>query len=279
MLGGVSTPAKCFASINADHLVHAPGNCVCKAAVNHTPPSSSSLPPSPSASSSSSSSSSSRISGTQRAKYTSRPAAPSRCACSNTTPAQTPHLLERHTYSSATPARAPHLLQRRTCSNAGSRSRTATFLRRSGRACAAASVSVTFDCPPTRLRRSPSLTISGSVQPCTVAMMRTPRCAMLRTASTSSCVEISSQMMMSGVWFSTASRRICACLPGTPTGIQRADPIAAWGLSPSPAISHVLSTTTTVSREFADSVHASSRSSVVFPTPGRPISSSDFAPT
>mmetsp|Transcript_30272 Transcript_30272/g.88555 ORF Transcript_30272/g.88555 Transcript_30272/m.88555 type:complete len:217 (-) Transcript_30272:200-850(-) len=106
-------------------------------------------------------------------------------------------------------------------------------------------------------------------------MSCTPRWLMVRAASTSCGVDISSTMITSGLWFSTASRiRVC-CKLGLPTGIQRALPMAGWGSSPSPAISHVLSTTTTFSRLSSAKVRAISRRHVVFPTPGRPMSSND----
>ncbi len=50
------------------------------------------------------------------------------------------------------------ITQPHTWAKGGSRSLTATDFRWSGRRCAAASVSVTLLCPPTRFRLSPSLT-------------------------------------------------------------------------------------------------------------------------
>mmetsp|Transcript_14155 Transcript_14155/g.48784 ORF Transcript_14155/g.48784 Transcript_14155/m.48784 type:complete len:229 (+) Transcript_14155:492-1178(+) len=121
--------------------------------------------------------------------------------------------------------------------------------------------------------RSLSFITSGSVVPCTVATRRTPRCVTVRAASTSCTVLSSSTITTCGLWFSTASLRISAWSPGRDTGIHRAEPIEGCGESPSPAISHVLSTTTTLRDSWSLSRRESSLSTVVFPTPGLPTSS------
>ena len=65
------------------------------------------------------------------------------------------------------------------------------------------------------------------------------------------------------------------CMFGLPTGIHRALPIALCGVSPSPAISQVLSTTTTFKLLSSASMRAISLRHVVFPTPGFPIKISE----
>ena len=58
--------------------------------------------------------------------------------------------------------------------------------------------------------------------------------------------------------------------------MRRALPIAGCGMSPSPAISFEVSTTTTRLENSEASTRAASRSMVVFPTPGRPMIRIDF---
>ena len=60
------------------------------------------------------------------------------------------------------------------------------------------------------------------------------------------------------------------------TCIRRAFPIAGCGMSPSPAISLLVSTTTTRLPCSSASTRAASRSIVVLPIPGRPMIRIDF---
>mmetsp|Transcript_66386 Transcript_66386/g.110923 ORF Transcript_66386/g.110923 Transcript_66386/m.110923 type:complete len:276 (+) Transcript_66386:1904-2731(+) len=77
-------------------------------------------------------------------------------------------------------------------------------------------------------------------------------------------------IMTSGMWFSTASimTRCCSC--GDWTCMRRAEPMAGWGMSPSPPISFEVSTITTRILYTSDSCRATSRKTVVLPTPGGP---------
>ena len=75
------------------------------------------------------------------------------------------------------------------------------------------------------------------------------------------------------MWFSTASIITACCSSGRATCIRRARPIPGWGMSPSPAISLLVSTTTTRFRLSSARIRATSRSIVVFPIPGLPSSS------
>ena len=112
----------------------------------------------------------------------------------------------------------------------------------------------------------------SSSLPCAVAISVTPRSAMVRAAAASRSVPISSMMMTSGMWFSTASIITACCSSGAGTCIRRALPMPGCGMSPSPAIS--LEVSTTITRLFSSSAmkRATSRSIVVLPTPGRPRS-------
>ena len=71
-----------------------------------------------------------------------------------------------------------------------------------------------------------------------------------------------------GMWFSTASIITSCCSDGVRTCIRRALPIAGCGMSPSPAISFDVSTTTTRLPRSSASTRAASRSIVVLPMPG-----------
>ena len=106
--------------------------------------------------------------------------------------------------------------------------------------------------------------------PCAVPMSVTPRSAIVRHAAASSSVPISSTMMISGVWFSTASIITLCCCEGSGTCIRRAPPMAGCGTSPSPPISLLVSMITTRLPWRSLKTRASSRMTVVFPTPGRP---------
>ena len=70
---------------------------------------------------------------------------------------------------------------------------------------ASSSPSVTEQMPPTRSERVGFLIRFSSSWPCAVPMSCTPRSAMVRHASASSSVPISSMITISGMWFSTAS--------------------------------------------------------------------------
>ena len=85
----------------------------------------------------------------------------------------------------------------------------------------------------------------SSVLPWAVPISCTPRSAIVRAAIASSSVPISSMTITSGMWFSTASIMTACCAVGVGTCIRRARPIAGCGMSPSPAISLLVSTMTT----------------------------------
>ena len=68
---------------------------------------------------------------------------------------------------------------------------------------------------------------------------------MVRAAAASSSRPISSMMITSGMWFSTASIITSCWNSGVATCMRRARPMAGWGMSPSPPISLEVSTTTT----------------------------------
>ena len=106
--------------------------------------------------------------------------------------------------------------------------------------------------------------------PWAVAMSCTPRSAMVRAASASAVVPISSITITCGMWFSTASIITACCSSGEGTCMRRARPMPGWGMSPSPAISFEVSTTTTRLASSSASTRAASRRMVVLPTPGRP---------
>ncbi len=82
--------------------------------------------------------------------------------------------------------------------------------------------------------------------------------------------------MTCGMWFSTASIITSCCSDGVRTCIRRALPMAGCGMSPSPAISLQVSTTTTRLPMSSASTRAASRSIVVLPMPGRPMIRIDF---
>src|SRR6476469_351057 len=103
-----------------------------------------------------------------------------------------------------------------------------------------------------------------------------PRSAIVRAAWASSSVPISSMTMTWGMWFSTASIITSCCSDGVRTCIRRALPMAGWGMSPSPAISFEVSTTTTRLPCSSARTRAASRSIVVLPMPGRPMIRIDF---
>ncbi len=116
----------------------------------------------------------------------------------------------------------------------------------------------------------------SSVLPCAVAISWTPRSAIVRAADASCSVPISSMTMTWGMWFSTASIMTSCWSEGVRTCMRRALPIAGWGMSPSPAISLLVSTTTTRLPTSSASTRAASRSMVVLPMPGRPMIRIDF---
>ncbi len=141
---------------------------------------------------------------------------------------------------------------------------------------ASSSPSVTLWMPPIR-SDSVGLSIRLSrLLPCAVPMSCTPRSAIVRAAWASSSVPISSMTMTCGMWFSTASIITSCWSDGVRTCIRRALPMAGCGMSPSPAISFEVSTTTTRLRCSSASTRAASRSIVVLPMPGRPMIRIDF---
>ena len=107
--------------------------------------------------------------------------------------------------------------------------------------------------------------------PWAVPISCTPRSAIVRAAIASASVPISSITITSGMWFSTASIITRCCRSGALTCMRRALPIAGCGMSPSPAISLEVSTTTTRLLNSEARTRAASRSMVVLPTPGRPM--------
>mmetsp|Transcript_26830 Transcript_26830/g.86145 ORF Transcript_26830/g.86145 Transcript_26830/m.86145 type:complete len:401 (-) Transcript_26830:30-1232(-) len=132
------------------------------------------------------------------------------------------------------------------------------------------------DCtPPTRSLRVGFLMMFSRIWPWAVPMSCTPRSAIVRHASASASVPISSTITISGMWFSTASIMIRCCSLGTGTCMRRAPPMAGCGTSPSPPISLEVSTITTRLWSSSESTRAISRITVVLPTPGRPRKSSD----
>ena len=135
---------------------------------------------------------------------------------------------------------------------------------------ASMSPSVTAWIPPIRSERVGFWTRFSRVFPCAVATSCTPLSAMVRAALASSSVPISSMMMTSGMWFSTASIMTACCLSGDGTCILRAVPMPGCGMSPSPAISLEVSTMTTRLPASSARTRATSRSMVVLPTPGFP---------
>ena len=160
-------------------------------------------------------------------------------------------------------------------SNVGGALRSRTlFCERRRRA--SSSPRVTLWMPPIR-SDSVGLSIRLSrLLPCAVPISCTPRSAIVRAACASSSVPISSMTMTWGMWFSTASIITSCCRLGVRTCIRRAFPIAGCGMSPSPAISFEVSTTTTRLPCSSASTRAASRSMVVLPMPGRPMIRIDF---
>ena len=136
---------------------------------------------------------------------------------------------------------------------------------------ASSSPRVTDWMPPIRSLRVGFIIRFSRVLPWAVPTSCTPRSAMVRAAAASSSVPISSMTMTSGMWFSTASIITACCRAGVLTCMRRARPMAGCGMSPSPAISLEVSTTTT--RLVSARTRATSRSMVVLPTPGLPRSS------
>mmetsp|Transcript_2730 Transcript_2730/g.5641 ORF Transcript_2730/g.5641 Transcript_2730/m.5641 type:complete len:218 (+) Transcript_2730:266-919(+) len=135
---------------------------------------------------------------------------------------------------------------------------------------ASSSPSVTVCTPPTRSDRVGFLMRFSRIWPCAVPISWTPRSAIVRQASASASVPISSTMTICGMWFSTASIITRCCWEGSGTCMRLAPPIAWCGTSPSPPISLDVSTMTTRLCSSSDSTRANSRMTVVFPTPGRP---------
>mmetsp|Transcript_62348 Transcript_62348/g.190575 ORF Transcript_62348/g.190575 Transcript_62348/m.190575 type:complete len:204 (+) Transcript_62348:267-878(+) len=130
---------------------------------------------------------------------------------------------------------------------------------------------VTEVTPPSNDERHWSLTSSVSDRPCTVATSCTPRCEIVLAASHSDSLEISSTTTLSGARFSTALRMYECWFEGLSTGTQRADsPMAGCGSLDAPAISLVLSTTTTTRLSWSDNNLENSRSTVVLPEFGGP---------
>ena len=153
------------------------------------------------------------------------------------------------------------------------RSRTLFWVRRRR---ASSSPRVTLWIPP---MRSDSVGLSirlSRLLPWAVPISWTPRSAIVRAAGASSSVPISSMTMTWGMWFSTASIITSCCSDGVRTCIRRALPMAGCGMSPSPAISLLVSTTTTRLPMSSARTRAASRSIVVLPIPGRPMIRIDF---
>mmetsp|Transcript_92435 Transcript_92435/g.258327 ORF Transcript_92435/g.258327 Transcript_92435/m.258327 type:complete len:397 (+) Transcript_92435:453-1643(+) len=135
--------------------------------------------------------------------------------------------------------------------------------------------SVTDFTPPTSPERSSSLTSSVIDLPWQVATSCTPRWEIVLAESHSCDVEISSTMTVSGERFSTARRMKACWFFGSSTGTQRHGPMAGCASLVAPAISLVLSTTTTVRSSWSDSRRANSRSTVVLPEFGGPTKRMD----
>ena len=124
--------------------------------------------------------------------------------------------------------------------------------------------------PPTKSDNVGFLIKFSKSLPCAVPINCTPLSAIVRHANASISVPISSTIIISGVWFSTASIIILCCSIGFGTCIRRALPIAGCGISPSPPISLDVSIITTLFCKSSDNTLAISRITVVFPTPGFP---------
>mmetsp|Transcript_8012 Transcript_8012/g.21071 ORF Transcript_8012/g.21071 Transcript_8012/m.21071 type:complete len:272 (+) Transcript_8012:328-1143(+) len=135
---------------------------------------------------------------------------------------------------------------------------------------ASSSLSVTVCTPPMRSLRLGFFTTFSRRRPCAVPTSITPRSAIVRHASASASVPISSTITTCGMWFSTASIITRCCIPGSGTCMRRARPMAGCGMSPSPPISLDVSTTTTRLPHSSARTLAISRITVVLPTPGRP---------
>mmetsp|Transcript_8812 Transcript_8812/g.18858 ORF Transcript_8812/g.18858 Transcript_8812/m.18858 type:complete len:220 (-) Transcript_8812:3137-3796(-) len=116
----------------------------------------------------------------------------------------------------------------------------------------------------------------SSRRPCAVPIRVTPLSAMVRQAMASASVPISSTITTSGMWFSTASIMTRCCLSAFGTCMRRAFPMAGCGTSPSPPISLDVSMMTTRFFSSTDSTRATSRMTVVLPTPGLPSISTEW---
>mmetsp|Transcript_814 Transcript_814/g.2206 ORF Transcript_814/g.2206 Transcript_814/m.2206 type:complete len:279 (+) Transcript_814:1764-2600(+) len=134
---------------------------------------------------------------------------------------------------------------------------------------------VTDEMLPTTSFSDGFLMIFSRTLPCAVAMSWTPRCEMVRAARLSSTVPISSMMMTFGVWFSTASIITRCCCDVLATCMRRDRPIPTCATSPSPPISLLVSTITTLRNASSARMREISRIAVVFPTPGRPSNSTE----
>mmetsp|Transcript_28889 Transcript_28889/g.85550 ORF Transcript_28889/g.85550 Transcript_28889/m.85550 type:complete len:391 (+) Transcript_28889:929-2101(+) len=141
---------------------------------------------------------------------------------------------------------------------------------------AVSSPSVTDSMPPTRSHSVGFCIRFSSTRPCAVPISMMPRSAMVRHAAASASLPISSTMITSGVWFSTASIITWCWRVGSATCMRRALPIAGCGTSPSPPISLEVSTMTTRFFMSPDSRRAISRTTVVLPTPGAPSNSTEL---
>mmetsp|Transcript_1304 Transcript_1304/g.3524 ORF Transcript_1304/g.3524 Transcript_1304/m.3524 type:complete len:273 (+) Transcript_1304:702-1520(+) len=143
---------------------------------------------------------------------------------------------------------------------------------------ASSSPSVTDCTPPTRSVSVGFLMRFSRSWPCAVPTSCTPRSAMVLHAMASASVPISSTMITSGMWFSTASIMIWCCCAGSGTCMRRALPMAGWGMSPSPPISLLVSMITTLLPSSSERTRAISRITVVLPTPGLPRNRMDSLP-
>ena len=142
---------------------------------------------------------------------------------------------------------------------------------------ASSSPNVTYWMPPTKSVSVGFFIKFSNTLPCAVPTNWTPLSAIVRAANASNSVPISSIIIISGIWFSTASIITWCWFWWFKTCIRRALPIEGWGKSPSPAIS--LEVSIIITRFFisSESTRAISRIAVVFPTPGRPNNKIDFS--
>ena len=141
---------------------------------------------------------------------------------------------------------------------------------------ASSSPSVTYCIPPTKSVITGFLIKFSKAFPCAVPTNWTPRSAIVRAAAASSSVPISSIIIISGIWFSTASIITWCWFWGLATCILRDLPIDGCGKSPSPAISLEVSIIITRLPISSDKTRAISLIDVVLPTPGRPKINIDF---